>query len=436
MLDMAVDLICNLADIAMIAVFCRSLPSGDAARWKKGACIALLAAMQLVCYALELDMYLNTRMVLRILSAVIYIAVFKDCRLKLAAYAAVLLSVCVTGCHNIFLAPYLRDYRLGRFEVIASPVLNEAFCQLSVLCFDLAVVWLAGRLIDLGHAVSGSRTRIAIGLSLLVVELYVKYMLKLYADSGEHSTDIMLFSIIVSVLAIALVIVYENFLAAREAQLRQERIDAARRYGYESALSAAQADMSVRRLHHDMKNHVTALLSLCGSDEKLRSYLMSMSEGLERYDAVVKTGSAVLDGLLGEKMSRARELGVRMTVCVDFTGGDFIDDIDVCAIFGNLTDNALRAAAGLPDGEERAVYLRAARLEGNMVIKCANRYSGGLRWKNGLPLTDRDGERHGIGLQSVRQSAERYGGAVDITAEDGMFTASVIIPENTEKADA
>ena len=119
MLDMAVDLICNLADIAMIAVFCRSLPPGDAARWKKGACIALLAAMQLVCYALELDMYLNTRMVLRILSAVIYIAVFKDCRLKLAAYAAVLLSVCVTGCHNIFLAPYLRDYRLGRFEVIA-----------------------------------------------------------------------------------------------------------------------------------------------------------------------------------------------------------------------------------------------------------------------------------------------------------------------------
>ena len=430
----AVEILCNLADIALIAVFCRGLPGKTGGKPVKAACIALLAALQLAGYALGLGDYLNGRMLLRIFSAVFYIMAFKDCPLRAAAYIAVLLSVCVTACHNLFMAPYLRDFRLGAFALLPDPAANAALCRLIVLAFDFGVIWLAGGSMALSRARREPGLRAAIGVSLLAVELYVKYMLKLHADSGEHSTDIMLFSIIVSVLAIALIIVYEQLISVREARLRQERIETARRLSYESAVNAAQADMNIRRLHHDMKNHVTALLSLCGDDAQLRRYLMSMSSGLEEYDTVFDTGSAVLNGLLSEKLHMARASDVRLIACVDFTGGSFIEDIDVCAIFGNIVDNALCAAARLDNPDDRVVRLKGGAIGGAIVIKCSNPCAGELRWKNGLPVTDR-GRGHGIGLLSVRQAVERYGGVLDVALSGGEFTVTMMIPEENKKAD-
>ncbi|MBQ7214853.1 MAG: GHKL domain-containing protein [Synergistaceae bacterium] len=45
--------------------------------------------------------------------------------------------------------------------------------------------------------------------------------------------------------------------------------------------------------------------------------------------------------------------------------------------------------------------------------------------KNGLPVSPKAG--HGIGLASVMNTVERYGGSMNITAEGNVFSVDIIL---------
>ena len=63
------------------------------------------------------------------------------------------------------------------------------------------------------------------------------------------------------------------------------------------------------------------------------------------------------------------------------------------------------------------------------LIQIKNHMEGNLVFQNGLPRTSkRDTEIHGIGLRSIRGIAERYHGTMTVTAENGIFTLTVLLP--------
>ena len=303
------DLLRYMADVLIIAIFCKSLPNRDTALYKKQLCIVFLLILQLIFFCfIGTDVLYNARMLLRIFSALMYILVFKECKAWTALYISLLLSVCVTGCHNVFMAPYLRDYRIGAFPIFPDPQFNSAFCRASIVLMDFMVIGFVASLLDLGKIRSGAKIRIGIAASLLVIELFVKHMLKLYSDNATYGVDLMMFAVIVSALTVALIVLYEHFILIREQKAQQEQLALARSYAYESAMSSYRADAEVRRLHHDMKNHLTALNSLCGSDDRLRDYLKTMGSVLEEYESNIDTGSPVMNGLLGDKIRRSQKM--------------------------------------------------------------------------------------------------------------------------------
>ena len=56
-----------------------------------------------------------------------------------------------------------------------------------------------------------------------------------------------------------------------------------------------------------------------------------------------KTGNGMIDGQLSDKLRRAAENDIDMSVAVDLKGADSVSDMDLCTIFGNALDNALGA---------------------------------------------------------------------------------------------
>ena len=64
-----------------------------------------------------------------------------------------------------------------------------------------------------------------------------------------------------------------------------------------------------------------------------------------------------------------------------------------------------------------------------MFVNVYNFYGGDLEFDGGLPRSTKgDALNHGFGMKSVRMLAEKYGGELKVTAEDGIFNTDIIFP--------
>lgn len=111
------------------------------------------------------------------------------------------------------------------------------------------------------------------------------------------------------------------------------------------------------------------------------------------------------------------------------------DSADLCIILGNLIDNAIDALQPLP-GEQRYIRISVSQTKGTLLITVQNPYIGTIK-KNtfGEIITGKpDAASHGIGLTSVRLSADKYGGQLQIDDDNNLFKVSVLLypPENLQ----
>lgn len=180
-----------------------------------------------------------------------------------------------------------------------------------------------------------------------------------------------------------------------------------------------------RLIRHDIKNHLSAVAMLIdeGDTEGARKYLSEISAELDEVKPPVKTGSSVLDALLFRKVADCKAMGIE--VCIEFTS-DFselrISNYDLCGIFGNILDNAKEACEKLRSDRKINLIVRTQR---DMIcIFCENRYTN---INENLSTQKPDKSSHGMGLGRVRRIAEKYGGTMEISAENGVFAISILL---------
>ena len=81
------------------------------------------------------------------------------------------------------------------------------------------------------------------------------------------------------------------------------------------------------------------------------------------------------------------------------------------------------------DPERRVIRVAIRQNHGAAFFQVENFYEGDLSMSDGLPQTTKDDvQNHGFGLQSIRAVVQRYGGTMDIEADDGRFLLTVLIP--------
>ena len=101
-----------------------------------------------------------------------------------------------------------------------------------------------------------------------------------------------------------------------------------------------------------------------------------------------------------------------------------IRSVDLCAILGNLLDNAIEAARQVPDRSGRTVTLTIRRIHQMLVIKVENTFAAApIQENGGLKTTKTGGGLHGWGLKSARTAAEKYDGMVQTSVSGEVFRA-------------
>ncbi|SEA65588.1 GHKL domain-containing protein [Pseudobutyrivibrio sp. ACV-2] len=207
---------------------------------------------------------------------------------------------------------------------------------------------------------------------------------------------------------------------------------------YEQYRLAIDNSEALRKEMHDMKHYVMALKN---EDDPARraEVLEDMEQAIAIQESFMNTGNKVLDVILTTKSLQCQKKNITLSAMVD---GDLLSGIhvkDICSLFGNILDNAIEATQQVQDVEKRLITLSVRRRNQFIIVECENRSeSANVRLRknqtrrifgrSNLPKTTKeDNVKHGFGLKSIAQVAEKYGGAMKCSYEDGWFKVKVLL---------
>ena len=121
----------------------------------------------------------------------------------------------------------------------------------------------------------------------------------------------------------------------------------------------------------------------------------------------------------------AKERRISFTVCCKLNGLP-IADADLCCILGNALDNAVTACEKY-DGK-RYISIAAQRENKLLLLTIDNSFDGVLLQKEGKILSKKRKDEEGIGIRSMKQICEKYGGTSRFQADGSRFEASFMLP--------
>ncbi|HBA46882.1 MAG TPA: hypothetical protein DCZ91_03590 [Lachnospiraceae bacterium] len=135
------------------------------------------------------------------------------------------------------------------------------------------------------------------------------------------------------------------------------------------------------------------------------------------------TSEKLLNIILNDKARTMQRLGIREDMKVGELSLDFMKETDVTALFANLLDNAVAAAAQSKDGYVR---LRVNRVRQFLSVTVENSCDAEPVKAVGT-FRSRQSGREGLGLKIIRQTVEQYGGDVQMDWKEGVFTVRVML---------
>lgn len=180
--------------------------------------------------------------------------------------------------------------------------------------------------------------------------------------------------------------------------------------------------------YHDLKHQIAVLRSE-QDPEKRNAFLNKMEDEIKQYELWNKTGNKVLDTVLTSKSLYCDKHGITLTSVADGSLLEFMDIMDICSIFGNALDNAIECELKIPDKEKRLIHVTVTQQRKFLMIRFENYYEGKLNVKEGrIATTKKEKQFHGYGIKSIRYTANKYEGAVDIDTKDNWFDLKILIP--------
>ena len=184
----------------------------------------------------------------------------------------------------------------------------------------------------------------------------------------------------------------------------------------------------MRGWRHDYHNHIQAMLAMTDNPEELRKYLWMLNDDLTTVDTVLKTGNVMVDAILNSKLSLIKSKEISVNAKATVPGQLRISEIDLCAIIGNLLDNALEACLRQSENEERFIRVYIGILKKQLYICVTNSVGGTVKKVGKTYLSTKDDHTPGFGLMRIDRLAEKYDGYVNRQNEEGAFATEVMLP--------
>lgn len=260
---------------------------------------------------------------------------------------------------------------------------------------------------------------------LLSVPVALVFLMMFYFLNSMTNRMVLLLTMLT---AVSLFFIIAKLLGASAELIRMKRSEKemadymeSQRRSYDKLLRKMEAGRAYR---HDMRHHLRIIEGLAkqGDCGKIIEYTGKMNGSLRELESVDHCKNPEINAVLSEYISRAENLGCKITESFALPEKLPFAENDVCIVLANAVENAINACAKLPP-EERYINISAECVDDRrLFVSVKNPCADTPEFdENGLPVVDGRSEEHGIGLRSVSRIAEKYNGFVRCKLEKGVF---------------
>ena len=312
--------------------------------------------------------------------------------------------------------PEYNLFNYGTFHWAMIPVYLVIYTAL-----NMAVYFLFVRRINRNSVYEFGRTTLLLYAVVLTINVVINAISELY---GRERSDLYIMGLILQIACMVLVLSLQT-LIVDSMQLKSDKkvVDTILEQ-QEKQFKFAQANaeqISIKA--HDLKHQVAVLRAGGEPAEKLLSELEHLTGA---YDAVVKTDNATINAVISEKWMYCTTHGIKLSYMVNPKALEFMESVDLYSLIGNIIDNSIEAVMRLSEKNKRVITMNVSEKNGIVTLSSNNYYEGRLEMRDGLPVTVKtDKTSHGYGMRSIRSIVEKYGGDMNITADDGIFILTV-----------
>lgn len=192
---------------------------------------------------------------------------------------------------------------------------------------------------------------------------------------------------------------------------------------------------ATRKMRHDMKAHLSAITALLRQNEieEAISMMDELNTHLELPSAKIEklTGNIYIDIILTNKLAMFRQHDINFEYELDSLNDVHIENIDITSVVSNLLDNAYEAASV---SEKKYIRFQLMDYDSHVFIRTLNSYAtepiaSSVRGHI-LNSTKKDSGVHGLGMEIIRDLADKYNGSFIWEIHDGLFDAYVTMAKD------
>lgn len=172
-----------------------------------------------------------------------------------------------------------------------------------------------------------------------------------------------------------------------------------------------------RSFRHDIKSHLIVMDGLIqkGKLNEAHTYLKNLENTVTLFSFPCQSGNTVIDILLSSKLSLAYQNGIRVDCTIKIPPSFFVNDMDLCIVFSNAVDNAIKASNYIT-ALEKYISISGKQQGSFFMVEFENSHSPKSLYKKG----------NGLGIVNIKAIAEKYEGAVQIEQSSSFFRLNIL----------
>lgn len=185
----------------------------------------------------------------------------------------------------------------------------------------------------------------------------------------------------------------------------------------------------IRILRHDMRGELAIIhgYNELNQRDKIRSHIEKKLKEMDVKLIPKLDNDNIITSFLNFKIKEAQSFNIETVIQSNLSDEIeiYIDKDDICRILNNVLSNAVEACRKCDD---KFIKLQINSIDNYIVIKCENSFSGIVMNEGGILVTiKKDKSKHGYGLKSINNIANKYEGSLDINYNDNVFCIEIIL---------